>query len=59
MHLPKAQLMELVGDQRQHALALHLGAVAPVPVVLAKLFQLVVQASHWCWTSLRVHLNVR
>ena len=48
VHLGIAQAMELVGDQGQHALALDLGAIAPVPVVLAELLQLVVQASHWC-----------
>jgi len=38
--------MELIGDQREHSLTLHLGVIASSSVVLAQLFQLVVQVSH-------------
>jgi hypothetical protein len=37
--------VQLIGDQRQHPLTLHLGSVRPFPVMPAQLFQLVVQAS--------------
>ena len=47
-HPPIAQLMELVGHQGEHVLALGLGGVAAFPALAAQLFQLVVQVSHSC-----------
>ena len=48
MHLAIPQFIQFIGHSREDSLTLCLGAIAPVPVVFAKLFQLVVQASHWC-----------
>ena len=45
-HSPVSKIVELIGDEREHPLTLHLGAVAAFTVVLAQLFQLVVQVSH-------------
>lgn len=59
VHLHISQCMQLVGDQGYHPLTLHLGAEAAIPVSLAKLFQLVVQASHSCKELTSVHKNVR
>jgi hypothetical protein len=44
--VPVAQLVELVGDEREHPLAVGLGGVAAVPIPTAELLQLVVQISH-------------
>ena len=45
-HAPKAEGVELICDQGEHALTVALGGVAAVAVALAKLFQLVVQVAH-------------
>ena len=59
MHLPKSQFHELVGNQGQHPLTLDLGTIAPIPVLLTNLFQLVIQASHWCIELTSVQFDVR
>jgi hypothetical protein len=38
--------VELIGDQREHALTVALSGVAAVAVAPAQLFQLVVQVAH-------------
>ena len=53
VHLAITQVMQLVGSQYQHTLALHLRAIAAISVVVVVLFQLVVRASHLCQNSLR------
>jgi len=45
-HVPETHFVQLVGDQRQDALARILGGVAAVAVSLAELLQFVVQVSH-------------
>ena len=44
--VPEAEFMQLVCNQTQHPQALRLGGVAPVTIVPAQGFQLVVEISH-------------
>lgn len=52
VHASIANPVQLVRHQREVALSLHLGAEAALPVVPAKLFQLVVQVSQCVFSCL-------
>jgi len=52
VHASKPNLVQLIRHQRQFTLSSNLSAVASVAVMLAQLFQLVVQASHSVFSKL-------
>jgi hypothetical protein len=58
-HSAISQGMQLIGDERQHTLAVVLGPVAALPVIPAQLLELVVQCLHGVHSLWLVFLTTR